>query len=101
MAAKALPVKIDPWPKTDRPWSRLHIDYVEPMKEIYYLIVVDSFMKWSKVVKCRRPTCKSTINFCAKFLQDLVFQIQFYLIMGRNLRLKNLEISTKNFQLAM
>ena len=67
MAAKASPVKISPWPKTYRPWPMLHIDYVGPMNGIYYLIVVDSFTKWSEVVKCRRPTSKSTINFSTKF----------------------------------
>ena len=38
--------------------------------------------------------------FCMKFSQNLVFQIQLYLIIKLNLRLKNLKISAKNFQLA-
>ena len=70
VVAKALPVKINPLLKTDRLWSRLHIDSLGPMNGIY-LVVVDSFTKWPEVVKCRKPTCKSAI----KFLQGLVFQI--------------------------
>ena len=63
IAVKSPPVKINPRPKTDRPWSRLHIDYVELMNGIYYLIVVDSFTKRPEVVKYRRSTCKTTIKF--------------------------------------
>ena len=29
LAAKAPPVKFTSWPKTDVPWTRLHIDYAE------------------------------------------------------------------------
>ena len=32
LAAKATPVKFNPWPKTDKPWSRLHVDYADPIK---------------------------------------------------------------------
>lgn len=51
MAAKALPVKFNPWPKIDRPWQRLPIDFVCPKKRQYYLIVVDSFSKWPEAIK--------------------------------------------------
>ena len=29
---KAPPIKFNPWPKTEKPWSRLHIDYVSHNK---------------------------------------------------------------------
>ena len=63
LAAKSPPIKIQPWPKTDVPWSRLHIDYAGPINGSYYLVVVDSFTKWPEVFKCRRPTSTTTINF--------------------------------------
>ena len=31
--AKAPPIKFNSWPKTDKPWSRLHIDNAGPIKE--------------------------------------------------------------------
>ena len=43
MAAKALSVKINPWPKM------VKVTYVRPMNGIYYLTVVDSFTKWQNV----------------------------------------------------
>lgn len=33
------------WPKTYKPWSRLHVDYPRPLIGAYYLIVVDTFSK--------------------------------------------------------
>ena len=35
--AKAPPIKFNPWPKTDKPWSRLHIDCAGPIKGTYIL----------------------------------------------------------------
>ena len=33
---KAPPIKLNPWPKTDKPWSRVHIDYASPIKRTYF-----------------------------------------------------------------
>ena len=33
IVAKAPPVKFTQWPKTDRPWARLHIDFTGSMKQ--------------------------------------------------------------------
>lgn len=63
MAAKAPPVKYTPWPKTDVPWTRLHIDYAGPMNGNFYLIVVDSYSKWPEIFKCKRPTASVTKDF--------------------------------------
>ena len=63
LAAKAPPVKFTPWPKTDVPWTRLHIFYAGPMNGNYYLIVVDSFSKWPEIFKCKRPTATVTKYF--------------------------------------
>ena len=56
LAAKAPPVKFNPWPKTNKPWSRLNINYAGPIKGTYYFIVVDSFTKWLEVFKCKTST---------------------------------------------
>ena len=62
-AAKAPSVKFTLWPKTDVPWTRLHIDYAGAMNGNYYLIVVDSFSKWPENFKCKRPTATVTKYF--------------------------------------
>ena len=64
IAAKARPpVKFTLWPKTDRPWSRLHINFAGLMKGQYHLIEVDIFSKWPQIMKCKNPTCRGTIRF--------------------------------------
>lgn len=62
LAAKAPPITHKPWPKTDRPWSRIHVDFAGPLEGFYYLIVVDSYSKWPEVFRCRKPTSETTIN---------------------------------------
>ena len=42
--AKAPPIIFNPWPKTDKPSCRLHIDYAGPTKGTY-LFVIGSFTK--------------------------------------------------------
>ena len=67
LVAKAAPIKFNPWPKTDKPWSCLHINYVGLIKGTYIFVIADSFMKWSEVFKCKTPMTKTTI----KVLQEL------------------------------
>ena len=43
-AAQSPPTSQEPWPKTDRPWSRIDIDFAGPIDKWYYL-VVDSHSK--------------------------------------------------------
>ena len=65
--AKAPPIKFNPWPKTDKPSCRLHIDYAGPIKGTSFFVIVDSFTKWPEFFKCKTPTIKTTI----KVLQEL------------------------------
>ena len=66
--AKAPPIKFNQWPKTDKTWSRIHIDSTGSIKGTYFLVIVDSFTKWTEVFKCKMPTTKTTI----KVLQELL-----------------------------
>ena len=34
LGAKAPPIKFNPWPKTDLPWSRIHLDFAALLKDI-------------------------------------------------------------------
>ena len=63
LVAKAPPSTFKPWPKTEQPWSRIHVDFAGPVEEFYYLIVVDSYSKWPEVLRCRRSTTGITIGF--------------------------------------
>ena len=59
---KAPPIKFNQWPKTDKPWSRLHIDNTGPIRGTYFFVIVDSFRKWPEVYKCKTLTTKTTIK---------------------------------------
>ena len=45
LAAKSPPVRTQPWPKTDIPWSRIHMDYAGPLNGYYHLVIIDSYSK--------------------------------------------------------
>ena len=62
LAAKSLPVRTQPWPKTDIPWSRIHMDYAGPLNGYYYLVIVDSYSKSPEVFKHKHPTDTNTIR---------------------------------------
>ncbi|XP_029653001.1 uncharacterized protein K02A2.6-like [Octopus sinensis] len=66
LATKVPPVKYQPWPDTESPWSRIPINYAGPLNGAYYMIIVDNCTKWPKVCRCNKPTAKTTIKFLFK-----------------------------------
>ena len=63
LAAMAPPVKFNPWPETDLPWSRIHLHFAGPLEGYYYLIVVDSFSMWPEIRRCKNPMSEIVIKF--------------------------------------
>ena len=61
-APKAPPIKTQLWPKTDIPWIHIHVNYAGPLMGYYYLVMVDSFSKWSDIYRCKNPTARNTIK---------------------------------------
>lgn len=59
--AKA-PIRTDlcSWPKAERPWQRVHIDYALHKGE-NYLVCVDAFSKWPEIIKMQSTTAEKTI----------------------------------------
>ena len=47
---QSTPTTFKPWPKTEQPWSRIHVDFAVPLEDFYFLIVVDSYSKWPEVL---------------------------------------------------
>ncbi|XP_049886537.1 uncharacterized protein K02A2.6-like [Pectinophora gossypiella] len=45
-----------PWPWPDRPWSRLHVDFLGPISGMTYLIVVDACSKWIEAIQMKGTT---------------------------------------------
>ncbi|XP_055632357.1 uncharacterized protein K02A2.6-like [Toxorhynchites rutilus septentrionalis] len=39
---------MESWPAPEKPWQRLHLDYVGPLDGNYFLVLVDSFTKMAR-----------------------------------------------------
>ena len=50
-----------PWPQTNSPWTRVHIDFGGPMNGVTYLIVIDSHSQWPEVISLTSATTTATI----------------------------------------
>ena len=99
LAAKSPPTSQEPWPKTDRPWSRIHIDFAGPIDKFYYLVVVDSYSKWPEVFQMKRPTLTNTVNRLHElFARFGVVDTIVSEITERNSHLRSLNISVQPFQ---
>ena len=62
LAVKSPPIKSNSWPKTDLPWTRIHVDFAGPLAGCYYLIVADSYSDWTEVGKCKNPNSEVSIH---------------------------------------
>lgn len=62
LAAKLPTTKLEPWPKTDTPWSRLHIGFAGPINGSHYLVVVHSFTDLKFLSGKKNPTSNVTLE---------------------------------------
>ncbi|XP_037954814.1 uncharacterized protein K02A2.6-like [Teleopsis dalmanni] len=53
--------KYHEWPKPERPWQRVHIDFAGPVFQSMWLIVVDAFSQFPFVVQLKTITTIDTI----------------------------------------
>lgn len=53
---------VNPWPNTNEPWSRIHIDFLGPFKSYNFFIIKDSYSKWVEVYQINSVTTKTTIQ---------------------------------------
>lgn len=50
------------WEKTEKPWSRLHVDFAGPYQGQFFFLVVDSHSKWLEVLRVPSMTASCTIR---------------------------------------
>lgn len=50
------------WPISTKPWERIHIDYAGPIRNYYYLVVVDAHSKWPEIVQTTSTQSSKTIE---------------------------------------
>ena len=56
------PVALQPWPLSQAPWERVHVDYAGPVASMSYPVVVDSYSKWIEVVPMRTTMTEKTLD---------------------------------------
>ena len=54
--------KLHPWEWPSEPWHRIHVDFAEPTKGNYFLIVVDAHSKWVEIFPTKSITSRRTID---------------------------------------
>ena len=50
------------WPWPNRAWSRIHLDFAEPTKGRYVMVVVDAYSKWMEAECCGSVCSRTTIS---------------------------------------
>ncbi|CAG9106017.1 unnamed protein product [Plutella xylostella] len=50
------------WPWPDRPWTRVHVDFLGPLAGSMYLVLVDACSKWIEIVKMGSTSAKNVIS---------------------------------------
>ena len=69
--SQAAPAKlpIHSWSFPERPWQRLHIDFLGPLNGLYWLVIVDAYSKWPEAIPFN--SMPSTKEMLAKF-RDII-----------------------------
>ncbi|XP_052757781.1 uncharacterized protein K02A2.6-like [Galleria mellonella] len=49
------------WPWPNKPWSRIHLDFLGPMGGVKYLVIVDACSKWVEAIKMKSTTASQVI----------------------------------------
>ena len=50
-------------PSTKSPWSRIYLDFAEPLDSRYCLVFIDSHSKWIEICVLKNLTTTATISF--------------------------------------
>ena len=62
VTATAPAANLSPWPITDNPWDRVHVDFAGPFLGSMWLLAMDAHSKWPSVIRLANyPTTEVTI----------------------------------------
>ena len=55
-------VPLQPWSWPKQPWSRLHVDFAGPFKNLMFFVIVDAHTKWIEVFPMHSATSLTTFQ---------------------------------------
>ena len=82
-------IPLHPWEWLERPWSRIHVDYVGPYLGNLFLLAVDAHSKWIEVVIVPSATSTTTIEKLRAILPPMSCLKQSYRTTELCLRVPN------------
>nr|CAH8833000.1 unnamed protein product [Trichobilharzia regenti] len=59
------------WPRPDKPWSRVHVDFAGPLNSMHFLICVDAFSKWPEIFPMHSATSIATVSLLRQLLLNV------------------------------
>lgn len=60
--AQPAPAPLHSWPWPEEPWSRINVDFLGPLNNRYYLIIVDAHSKWIEVERVTTTSASVVID---------------------------------------
>ncbi|VDM43190.1 unnamed protein product [Toxocara canis] len=65
-AKDPIKAELNSWPKPTAVWNRVHADFAGPIDGTYYLVVVDAYSKWPKIVHINSVSTSATTSALKK-----------------------------------
>jgi len=72
------PTTVHPWQRPPGPWQRIHADFLGPVHNCMFLIVVDAYSKWPEVQCMRNTTASETIEAFRKLFSTWGLPLQLH-----------------------
>ena len=79
----------------------VYTDYSGPLNGFYNLVVVDSYMKWSEIFKCQKPTATTIIHVLKELFSRFGVPEKLSVIMEPNSQEVNLEFFVDHCQISI
>lgn len=68
--------EVNPWKWPDKPWQRVHTDFIGPYKGHEFLLLIDAKSKWPEVFVMKSTTAAKTVDVFRKVFSRFGFPLQ-------------------------
>lgn len=72
------PIKseVHAWQWPEKPWHRVHTDFIGPYKGHEFLLIIDARIKWSEVFRMKSTTAEKTVEEFRRVFSRFGFPVQ-------------------------
>lgn len=68
--------EINPWKWPEKPWQRVHTDFIGPYKGYDFLLLIDAKTKWPEVLLMKSTTASKTVDAFRKVFSQFGLPLQ-------------------------